>query len=78
MKRRLRRAGRSPRRLAPSVRKWQRGEPAETFPIVAFKNGVPLRRDALREAAFNLPKRMRKVAAELYRDGAGEQKVAAK
>lgn len=51
------------------VRKWQRGEPAETFPFVAFKNGVPLRRDALREAASNLPKRMRKVAAELYRDG---------
>lgn len=56
MKRRLRRTGRSPRSLAPSVRKWQRGEPAETFPFVAFKNGDPLRRDALREAASNLPK----------------------
>lgn len=47
----------------------ERGEPAETFPFVAFKIGVRLRRDALGEAASNLPKRMRKVAAELYRDG---------
>lgn len=52
MKRRLRRTGRSPRTLAPSVGKRQRGEPAETFPFVAFKNGVPLRRDALREGCL--------------------------